>query len=91
MEAMALNKYQKHVVDIMANVDEAQQMEISNLISNYFAKKAFDAADELWDKGMIWEQRIEDLKHDHMSTRYHDYCKSKVYCYSRQILRCGEV
>lgn len=38
MEAMALNKYQKHVVDIMANVDEAQQMEISNLISNYFAK-----------------------------------------------------
>ena len=91
MEAMALNKYQKHVVDIMANVDEAQQMEISNLISNYFAKKAFDAADELWDKGMIGEQTIEELKHEHMRTPYHDYCKSKVYCYSRQTLRCGEV
>lgn len=72
METMVLNKYQKHVVDIMANVDEAQQMEISNLISNYFAKKAFDAADELWDKGMIGEQTIEEWKHEHMRTPYHE-------------------
>ena len=77
MEAMALNKYQKHVVDIMAHVDEVQQMEISNLIANYFAQKAFDAADELGDKGVIGEHTIEEWKHEHMRT---------PYCYSRQTL-----
>ena len=64
---MALNKYQKHVVDIMAHVDEVQQMEISNLIANYFAQKAFDAADELWDKGVIGE-----TYHRGMEARTHE-------------------
>ncbi len=72
MAATALNKYQRHVVDMMANVDEAQQMEISNLLANYFAQKAFDAADELWDKGTIGERTIEEWKHEHMRTPYHE-------------------
>jgi len=67
-----LNQYQRHVIDMMANVDEAQQMEISNLLANYFAQKAFDAADKLWDNGMIGERTIEKWKHEHMRTPYHE-------------------
>lgn len=67
-----LNQYQQHVVDMMSSVDESQQMEISNLLADYFAQKAFDAADELWDKGLVSEQTIEDWKHEHMRTPYHD-------------------
>lgn len=29
MQTATLNQYQKHVVDLMANVDKTQQMEIS--------------------------------------------------------------
>ena len=72
MQTVTLNQYQKHVVDLMANVDENQQMEISSLLANYFAKKAFDAADALWDTGMIGEQTIEEWKHEHMRTPYHE-------------------
>lgn len=67
-----LNQYQRHVVDMMANVDETQQMEISKLLANYFAKKAFDAADELWDNEIIGERTIEEWKHEHMRTPYNE-------------------
>ncbi len=56
----------------MANVDENQQMEISNLLAHYFAQKAFDAADELWDSGMIGKKTIEEWKNEHMRTPYHE-------------------
>jgi hypothetical protein len=72
MQTATLNKYQKHVVDLMANVDETQQMEISSLLANYFAQKAFDAADALWDTGIIGEQTIEEWKQEHMRTPYHE-------------------
>lgn len=48
----------------MANVDKTQQMEISTLLANYFAQKAFDAADALWDSGIIGERTIEEWKHE---------------------------
>ena len=38
--------------------------------SRYFAQKAIDAADELWDKGLIDENTIEQWKHEHMRTTY---------------------
>ena len=69
--ATALNQFQRQVVNMMANVDEAQQMEISHLLANYFAQKAFDAADELWNGGMIEERTIEEWKQEHMRTPYH--------------------
>lgn len=72
MQTATLNQYQKHVADLMANVDEDQQMEISTLLANYFAQKAFDAADALWDSGMIGERTIEEWKHEHMRTPYHE-------------------
>lgn len=56
----------------MAKVDETQQMEISHLLADYFAERAFDAADELWNRGMIGEQTIEEWKQEHMRTPYHD-------------------
>lgn len=32
--------------------------------------KAIDAANELWDKGLIDEETIEQWKHEHMRTSY---------------------
>lgn len=38
--------------------------------SRYFAQKAIDAANELWDEGLIDEETIEQWKHEHMRTPY---------------------
>ena len=62
METSSLNKYQERVVSLMANVNEEQQMEISDLLAHYFAENAFDEADKLWDDGIIGEQTIEEWK-----------------------------
>ena len=67
----SLNKYQQRVVELMANVNSDQQMaEITSLLSRYFAQKAIDAVDALWDKGLIDENTIEQWKHEHMRTPY---------------------
>lgn len=66
----SLNKYQQRVVELMANVNTDQQMaEITDMLSSYFAQKAIDAADELWDKGLIDENSIEQWKHEHMKSK----------------------
>ena len=38
--------------------------------SRDLAQKAIDAADELWDKGLIDENTIEQWKYEHMRTTY---------------------
>ena len=67
----SLNKFQQRVVELMANVNSDQQMaEITDSLSSYFAQKAIDAADALWDEGLIDEKTIEQWKHEHMRTPY---------------------
>jgi len=63
--------YQLKVLDLMSQVrDEQQMIEISDLLSNYFAQKAIDAADKLWEEGMINDSSIVEWKHEHMRTNY---------------------
>ena len=40
----------------------------NNEQSRYFAEKAMDELDKLWDKGKINDQIIEEWKHEHMQT-----------------------
>lgn len=71
MQTSTLNKYQARVVDLMAHVNTEEQMaEITDLLSRYFAEKAFDEADRLWDAGQVSEQTIEEWKGEHMRTPY---------------------
>ena len=44
--------------------------------SRYFAQKAIDAADALWDEGLIDEKTIEQWKHEHMRTPYSELDKA---------------
>lgn len=63
--------YQLKIIDLMSQVKDDQQMsEISDLLSNYFAQKAIEEVDKLWDEGVISEQTIEEWKHEHMRTPY---------------------
>lgn len=49
---------------------EAEMQDIRRLLGQYFAKRAEDALDRLWDEGTLNENVIEEWKHEHMRTPY---------------------
>ncbi len=51
---------------------EEDLKEFKNLIAHFFAQKAQVAIDELWDKGIINEDTIEQWGKEHMRTLRRD-------------------
>lgn len=51
---------------------EKEAMDIRNLVANYYAERAFDAMDTLWEEGKIDEKTIADWKQLHERTPYAD-------------------
>jgi hypothetical protein len=49
---------------------EAEQQDIRRMLGQYFAKRAEDALDRLWDEGTLNERVIEEWKTEHMRTPY---------------------
>jgi len=69
--ANCFSPYQLKVIDLMRLVKNDEQMrEICDLLSKYFANKAVDEADRLWDDGKIDQATIESWKHEHMRTSH---------------------
>ena len=71
MEAIAFSPYQMKVIGLMEHVKSDEQMkEIGNLLSDYFAQKAVQEADKLWDDKVLDCSTIEKWKNEHMRTPY---------------------
>ena len=49
---------------------EAELLEFRDFIAQYFAQKAQKAIDDLWDKGVINEDTINQWGAEHMRTPY---------------------
>lgn len=65
----ALSKYQLESLDLLAQIKDQQDMiAIRNLISDYFAQKAENAIDALWEEGKITSETIDNWKKEHMRT-----------------------
>ena len=56
------------VVDRIKTVDEI--LVIRNVLASYYAQKAEEEMDRLWDNGTINEQVIEQWGKEHMRTPY---------------------
>ena len=71
MEATVLNEAQLELLRMMAafNTPEAVK-DLKQAISDYFAQKADEEMDRLWQEGVINEQVIEGWKNEHMRTPY---------------------
>lgn len=55
----------------MSHVDSDEQMkEINDFLSAYFARKAVEAADLLWNSGQVDDNTIKVWKGGHMRTPY---------------------
>ena len=75
MEAAVQSKpftpFQIEMLEMVSRVSsEAEMQDIRRMLGQYFAKRAEDAFDRLWDEGVINEDVIEEWKHEHMRTPY---------------------
>lgn len=51
-------------------VDDADWIAVKKLIVNYFAQKAINEADKLWDERDWNDQKMEELLNSHLRTPY---------------------
>ncbi len=52
------------------NISDAQLLEIRDLLAKYFARKATEEMDKLWNDNNWNEQTIEQWGQTHMRTKY---------------------
>ncbi len=65
---------QLELMNALNNINSEEDLkEFKNLIAQFFAQKAQAAIDELWDKGVINEDTIEQWGNEHMRTPYRQW------------------
>ena len=67
MERTVFNNAQLEILDLMSYVEsEAMLNEIRDMLSRYFAEKAQQEIDKLWEEGTINDAVVEGWKTEHM-------------------------
>lgn len=62
---------QLELMNALNNIkSEADLKDFRNLLAHFFAEKAQQAIDALWDEGVINEETIEQWGKEHMRTTY---------------------
>lgn len=66
-----LTQFQIQMLELVSHVQSQQEMDdIRRILAQYFAKKAEEEIDRLWDDGVINDNVIESWKNEHMRTSY---------------------
>ena len=67
----SLNSAQLHILEMMGRCNsEASLDALKDVLCRFYAEKAQEEMDRLWDEGVVNEQIIEDWKNEHMRTPY---------------------
>ena len=71
MEATVFNEAQLEVLRMMSvfNTPEAVK-DLKQSISNYFAQKADEEIERLWDEGILTDAKVESFRTLHERTAY---------------------
>ena len=71
MSRTIFNEAQLELLSVMANVkDDAELMALKHAISEFFARRADEEMEKLWQSGEWNEQTLQDLKDAHYRTPY---------------------
>ena len=71
MSRTIFNEAQLELLIVMANVkDDAELMALKHAISEFFARRADEEMEKLWQSGEWNEQTLQDLKDAHYRTPY---------------------
>lgn len=65
--------FQIQMLELMSHVQSEEEMnDIRRMLAEYFAKRAEDAIDQLWDEGVLNDNMMEEWKSEHMRTPYRE-------------------
>ena len=71
LQSKPFTPFQIEMLEMVSRVSsEAEMQDIRSLLGRYFAKRAEDALDRLWDEGILNEDVMEEWKNEHMRTPY---------------------
>jgi hypothetical protein len=69
--AQKLTNLQLELVKLFSyKVADSQLIEIKQLLGNYFAEKASDEMDKLWDENNWTEETMKEWSNEHLRTPY---------------------
>ena len=71
LQAKPFTPFQIEMLELVSRVSsELEMQDIRRMLGQYFAKRAEDAIDRLWDEGKLNDEVIEEWKTEHMRTPY---------------------
>lgn len=72
METLSsLNKAQLQILKLLSNIKTEEEIkELSQVISNFYAKKATEEMDRLWESGQWNEEKNDQILKEHLRTPY---------------------
>ncbi len=71
-QSMELNRAQLSILRLLGRMKSVEQVEeLRQVISNYYARKATEEMDMLWDNGIWSEEKNNAVLGEHLRTPYH--------------------
>lgn len=71
LQAKPFSPFQIEMLELVSRVSsEVEMQDIRRLLGQYFAKRAEDAIERLWDEGVLNDSVMEEWKSEHMRTPY---------------------
>ena len=71
MEATMLNPAQIMILESFASAKSQEEMdELMNMLRNFYAMKLDKELERLWDEGILNQEKLDELKEQHLRTPY---------------------
>ena len=71
MQSTVFNNAQMELLDMMSFVDPPEMLaQLKQAISDFFARRAEEEIDRLWETGALNEQKVESFRNLHERTPY---------------------
>ena len=71
MEATILNPAQIMILESFASAKSQEEMdELMEMLRNYYAMKLDKELERLWDEGILDQEKLDELKEQHLRTPY---------------------
>ena len=69
METTAFNPVQQHLLNLFAfDGSEEKLLEVKEVLTKYFSQKLDKRLNELWDSGVLNQDKLDELRTKHLRT-----------------------
>ncbi len=73
MEHTIENEARQGLLRLLSRISSDEEFTmLRDAINSYFAEKILREADRLWDEGILSEDKLDSILHEHLRTPYND-------------------